>query len=95
MFFEDRWTVSEKIELVMKAITERTSLKFSELFAAAMSRTEVVVTFLALLELIRMKQLAAVQAEPFGEIEICRSTVTAAETTTEAPPPNAEAAASP
>ncbi|HZQ45649.1 MAG TPA: segregation/condensation protein A, partial [Verrucomicrobiae bacterium] len=42
--FEDRWTVSEKIELVMKAITERKRLKFSELFAGAMSRTEVVVT---------------------------------------------------
>jgi chromatin segregation and condensation protein Rec8/ScpA/Scc1 (kleisin family) len=33
----------------------------------------VVVTFLALLELIRLKQLAAIQAEPFGEIEICRA----------------------
>lgn len=93
--FEDRWTVSEKIELVLKAITERTSLKFSELFAGAMSRTEVVVTFLALLELIRLKQLAAVQAEAFGEIEICRAAVIAAETTNEPPPPAAEAAASP
>ncbi len=93
--FEDRWTVSEKIELVMKSIAERTKLKFSELFAGAMSRTEVVVTFLALLELIRLKQLAAVQDEPFGEIEICRATVTAAETPTEPPPTNAETAASP
>jgi hypothetical protein len=29
-----------------------------------------VVTFLALLELIRLKQIVAIQAEPFGEIEI-------------------------
>jgi segregation and condensation protein A len=35
-----------------------------------MSRTEVVVTFLALLELIRLKQLVCVQPETFGEIEI-------------------------
>jgi chromatin segregation and condensation protein Rec8/ScpA/Scc1 (kleisin family) len=33
----------------------------------------VVVTFLALLELMRLKQLAAVQREAFGEIEICRA----------------------
>jgi len=32
-----------------------------------------VVTFLALLELIRLKQLMAVQAEAFGEIDICRA----------------------
>src|SRR6185312_10332758 len=30
--FEDRWTVSEKIEILMKAITERTRLKFSGMF---------------------------------------------------------------
>jgi len=73
--FEDRWTVSEKIELLMKAIAERAALKFSELFAGAMSRTEVVVTFLALLELIRLRQLVAVQPEAFGEIEIRRAEV--------------------
>jgi segregation and condensation protein A len=69
--FEDKWTVSEKIELIMKIIKERPSAKFSELFEGAISRSEVVVTFLALLELIRLKQIAAVQPEVFGEIEIC------------------------
>ena len=45
-------------------------MRFSELFAETTSRTEVVVTFLALLELIRMKQLRILQPEPFAEIEI-------------------------
>jgi segregation and condensation protein A len=72
--FEDKWTVSEKIELLMRVLGERTGVKFSELFEGVTSRSEVVVTFLALLELIRLKQLAAVQREPFGEIEICRVT---------------------
>src|SRR2546430_35516 len=49
---------------------ERPSMKFSELFEGVTSRSEVVVTFLALLELIRLKQIVAIQAEPFGEIEI-------------------------
>jgi segregation and condensation protein A len=71
--FEDKWTVSEKIEHVMKMISERSQLKFSDLFADAMSRTEVVVTFLALLELIRLKQIICAQSEAFGEIEITRN----------------------
>src|SRR5438128_5246183 len=50
--YEDKWTVSEKIEHVMKLLSERATLKFSELFADAASRSEVVCTFLALLELI-------------------------------------------
>src|SRR5258706_14880260 len=71
--FEDKWTVSEKIEMVMKTLTERPRVRFSELFASAMSRTEVVVTFLALLELIRLKQLVVAQTEPFAEIDISRA----------------------
>jgi segregation and condensation protein A len=71
--FEDKWSVSEKIEHLIKLIGERATLKFSELFEGVTSRTEVVVTFLALLELIRLKQLTALQREPFAEIEICRA----------------------
>lgn len=71
--FEDKWTVSEKIEQLMKLIAEKTSLKFSELFEGVTSRSEVVCTFLALLELIRLKQLVVVQESPFTEIEVCRS----------------------
>jgi segregation and condensation protein A len=71
--FEDKWTVSEKIENLLKALSERPALKFSELFAGASTRTEVVVTFLAVLELIRLKQLVAVQNETFGDIELCRA----------------------
>jgi len=71
--FEDKWSVSEKIEQLMRALSELAQLKFSELFAGVTSRSEVVVTFLALLELIRLKQLIALQTESFGEIAICRA----------------------
>ena len=70
--FEDKWTVSEKIEHLMRVLSERLSARFSELFEGVTSRSEVVVTFLALLELIRLRQITAMQREPFGEIEICR-----------------------
>jgi len=71
--FEDKWSVSEKIELVLKVILERTQVRFSELFENAANRWEVICTFLALLELIRLKQLACTQPEPFAEIAIVRS----------------------
>ena len=68
--FEENYTVSDKIDLIMKMTAPGVALKFSELFANVASRTEVVVTFLALLELIRLKQIRAIQPETFGEIEI-------------------------
>jgi segregation and condensation protein A len=71
--FEDKWTVSEKIEAIATLIRERPAVKFSELFAAATSRTEVVVTFLAMLELIRLKQIVITQPEAFAEIEIAQA----------------------
>ncbi len=71
--FEDKWTVSEKIEYVRNLIVERGSVTFTALFEAAANRAEIVCTFLALLELIRMKQLACVQPEPFAEIEISQA----------------------
>ena len=70
---EDRWTVSERIEHLANLIQTSPQLKFSELFAHATSRTEVVVTFLALLELIRLRQLVVEQSKEFGEIEITKA----------------------
>jgi segregation and condensation protein A len=68
--FEDKWTVSEKIEFILGVISGRGSLRFAELFENAANRSEVICTFLALLELIRLRQLVCSQPEPFGEIEI-------------------------
>jgi segregation and condensation protein A len=70
--FEDRWTVSEKIEQLRKLIEERPQLRFSELFEGTISRSEVVATFLAILELIRLRVLSVRQTSAFSEIEICR-----------------------
>jgi len=70
--FEENYTVSDKIDLVLKMTSTGVPLRFSELFSDAASRSEIVVTFLALLELIRLKQLKVVQDEPFGEIELRR-----------------------
>ena len=71
--FEENFTVSDKIDLIMKMTAAGVALRFSELFATAASRTEVVVTFLALLELVRLKQIRARQSEEFGQIELVRA----------------------
>jgi segregation and condensation protein A len=68
--YEDKWTVSEKIEHLRQLLKERKHLGFSELFSDSTSRSEVVVTFLALLELMRLKMVTAIQPEPFSDIEV-------------------------
>jgi len=70
--FEDKFTVSDKIDFILKLTESEPKTSFSRLFDGAASRSEVVVTFLALLELIRLKQLRILQASPFAEIEISR-----------------------
>jgi len=69
---EEQFTVSDKIEELLYTLRDRTELVFSEVFAKASSRAEVVVTFLALLELIRLKRLKVQQPEAFGEIHVVK-----------------------
>lgn len=66
----ERWTVSEKIEFIRSTLAERGRVSFLELFSDSATRGEVVATFLALLELMRLGVARAIQPEPFGEIEI-------------------------
>ena len=70
--FAENFTVSDKIDHVLRVMQVGVSLKFEELFADAAARTEIVVTFLAMLELIRLKQLRVRQEAHFGEIWIDR-----------------------
>ncbi len=84
--YEDKWTVSEKIEYVMSVLNSRPSVRFAELFENASSRTEVICTFLALLELIRLKQLACTQPEAFEEIEIRKAVPIPEKPTTDSSP---------
>ena len=65
----------DKIEWILQRVADGVALHFSELFATMASRVEIVVTFLALLELIRLKQVRATQTNPFDEIEIASAMV--------------------
>jgi segregation and condensation protein A len=70
---EDRFTVSDKIIHVQQLLEARTRVLFRDLFPEDAGRTEVVVTFLALLELIRLNQIHAEQDEVFGEIQLVKA----------------------
>lgn len=71
--FEENFTVGDKIDHVLRLIGSGVALKFEEMFPERASRTEIVVTFLAMLELIRMKQLRVRQDQHFSEIWIERA----------------------
>ncbi len=47
-----------------------TQVEFSELFASAADRLEIVLTFLALLEVVRLREAQVVQDAPFGPVRI-------------------------
>ncbi len=66
----DQITVSEKIAWILERLRGAEALSFEALFEGSESRVAVIVTFLALLELIRLKMVAVRQERTFGAIEI-------------------------
>ena len=68
--FAERFSVSDKIDKILQRVGNGGSVRFSELFSQMASRIEIVVTFLALLELIRLNQVRALQSKMFDDIEI-------------------------
>ena len=68
--FADRYTVGEKVDLLINLIRTKQRVSLNSLFVGMTHRYEMVCTFLALLELIRLKQVRARQGAHFGEIEV-------------------------
>ncbi len=71
--FEERYTVADKIQMMVELFKTRDRVLFVELFREAASRTEVVVTFLALLEMARLRRVKIRQSDLFADIEIARA----------------------
>lgn len=72
-FEDEQFTVGQKIEFILDRIAPGEEVRFEDLFRTLSSRGEVVVTFLAMLELIRVGQLGAVQEGPLQPILIRRT----------------------
>ena len=67
---------SDKIDYLLAEIPVGKTLAFSSLFAGASARGEVIVTFLALLELIKLNHFKIEQPDLFGDIQLTRFTLT-------------------
>jgi segregation and condensation protein A len=69
----DEVTVEQKIHELLHLLVNNAAIYFKDLFMNAKTKLEVVVTFLAILELMRLKEIVARQKHLFGEIEILRN----------------------
>lgn len=69
---QDEVTVSDRIAELRRRLRERGQIRFEELFGPDCTKMRLVATFLALLELIRLKEAGAKQERPFGHILIIR-----------------------
>ncbi|UCG50611.1 MAG: segregation/condensation protein A [Candidatus Latescibacterota bacterium] len=66
----EEFTIEEKIDVILSLVAERRHVGFRELFRNIASRLEVVVTFIALLELLKRSAIRCRQEGAFGEIWI-------------------------
>jgi len=70
-FEEELVSVEEKMEEIIGVLRGRRRLFFEELFKNAVSKIQLILTFLALLEVIRAGFVVASQDLPYGPIELC------------------------
>ena len=66
-------TIEEQIVYIEDFFSRRSEATFYEMVKDFADRIRIVVTFLALLEVIRAKKLIIRQLQPFGELSIMRN----------------------
>ena len=67
-------SIDQEIAHIIELTSRRPSVRFSHLLDRAQTRVEIIVTFLAILELIKRQQIHAKQEGLFGDIIIMRRT---------------------
>ncbi|MCK9432563.1 MAG: segregation/condensation protein A [Candidatus Omnitrophica bacterium] len=76
VFYEvvkDQYTVEQKVHDILHLLLIQTEIRLSELFANARNKLEIIVIFLAILELAKMKEIIVRQGVEFEEIVIIRN----------------------
>ncbi len=69
---KEAFTIEEKVELIRESIRKRSEILFSELFKGVFDKIEVIITFLALLEMVKTGDLAARQMSNGNDIWLYR-----------------------
>ncbi len=70
--FAHEYTVAEKVDSLVNELKKRERISLTKLFSGMHLRNEMICTFLAVLELIKLNQIQAKQEAQFGEIVIMR-----------------------
>lgn len=63
-------STEEKLSLIRRNVKKLQNIRFNELLTNASSKMEVVITFLAMLELLKQRMIAVEQESPFGDITL-------------------------
>jgi segregation and condensation protein A len=70
---KEEFTVEQKIHDLLHTLIDQPTILLRDIFARSRTKIEVIVTFLAILELIRLKEIKIMQQTIFGEIEVLRN----------------------
>jgi segregation and condensation protein A len=73
--FKENFTVEEKIHDITHLLLEKEKVSLDEVMSSANTKIEIVVIFLAILELIKLREVLAIQDDLFGPISIARRQV--------------------
>jgi segregation and condensation protein A len=68
----DEILVSDKIDFIVQLLNSRDNIFFTDLFSKNPSRMELVVTFMAILEMAKYRKIRILQHKVFGDIRILR-----------------------
>ncbi len=69
----DEYTIEDKIRQINSWFLDNKTLTLSQIFSRARDRIEIVAFFLAILELVRLREIIAVQKQLFGEVWLMKS----------------------
>ncbi len=61
VIYEEQWLISDKLQLIRQLLKEFKSVAFAQLFSLELSRAELIVTFLAVLELMKSGELYVIK----------------------------------
>ncbi|MEW6621620.1 MAG: segregation/condensation protein A [Bacillota bacterium] len=69
---KNKYYINEQIDVILSKTRQYNRFLFRELFGEKMNLLEVLVTFLALLELVKMQKIKVIQESPFSQITIVK-----------------------
>jgi len=70
---KDEFTVERSMHDLLHMLVKTPAMSLFDLFKNSKNKTEIIATFLAVLELIRLKEIIVVQNQNFSDIEIIRN----------------------